>query len=179
MLYSPSSSGRLDREPQWERLSSSVKELQTTGVYLKTLITAVTRDNSHHLPAMMTEALCVGFFPILILYWFISSSICWSLCMASRQFLLLFFFTVLHSSGSLASFLAASTIFCCSANLLSRFLRKGSCSVQQRQQVSRHLHHTQEKPRTKLSPHFCFGFVVTKLNAKSELPENTLGWLMH
>lgn len=49
--------------------------------------------------------------------------------MASRQFLLLFFFTVLHSSGSFASFLAASTIFRCSANLLSRFLRKGSCSV--------------------------------------------------
>lgn len=132
---------------------------------MKTPITPVTRANSHHLPAMMTEALCVGFFPILILYWFISSSICWSLCMASRQFLLLFFFTVLHSSGSLASFLAASTIFCCRANLLSRFLRKGSCSVQQRQQVSRQLHHMQERPRAKLSPHFCFSF-VTKLNAK-------------
>lgn len=51
--------------------------------------------------------------------------------MASRQFLLLFFFTVLHSSGSFASFLAASTIFRCSANLLSRFLRKGSCSVRE------------------------------------------------
>lgn len=99
--------------------------------------TWVTPANSHHLPAMMTEALCVGFFPILILYWFISSSICWSLCMASRQFLRLFFFTVLHSSGSLASLLAASTIFCCSANLLSRFLRKGSCSGQQRQQAFR------------------------------------------
>lgn len=85
--------------------------------------------------------------------------------MASRQFLLLFFFTVLHSSGSLASFLAASTIFCCRANLLSRFLRKGSCSVRQRQQVSRQLHHMQERPRAKLSPHFCFSF-VTKLNAK-------------
>lgn len=86
--------------------------------------------------------------------------------MASRQFLLLFFFTVLHSSGSLASFLAASTIFCCSANLLSRFLRKGSWSVQQRQQASPQLFHAQEKPRTKLSPHFCLSFAVTKLNAK-------------
>lgn len=169
LLYSPSSSGRLDREPQSERLSSSVKEQHTTAVYMKTQ-TRVTPASSRRLPAMMTEALCVGFFPILILYWFISSSICCSLCMASRQFLLLFFFTVLHSSDSLASFLAASTIFCCSANLLSRFLRKGSCSGQQRQRASGRLHHTQEQTATSLLLQLhCY-----ETECQSELPENRL-----
>lgn len=128
LSHSPSSSGRLDRELQSERMSSSGER----GKYSMFTVNIAKWQSSHTiqsiciLPAMITEARWVGFFPFLILYWFISSSICWSLCMASRQFLLLFFLTVLHSSGSFASFLAASTIFCCRANLLSRFLRKGS-----------------------------------------------------
>ncbi|KAG7261303.1 hypothetical protein CRUP_015337 [Coryphaenoides rupestris] len=69
---------------------------------------------------MMSEALCVGFLPVLTRYWFISSSTCCSLCMASRQFRRRFFFTVLQISASFASFFAASTIFRSSANRLSR-----------------------------------------------------------
>ncbi|KAG7269963.1 hypothetical protein CRUP_026533 [Coryphaenoides rupestris] len=61
---------------------------------------------------MISEARCVGFWPIFL-----------RLRMASRQLFLRFFLTVFTRSPSPASFMAASTIFCCSANRLSRFLR--------------------------------------------------------
>lgn len=134
MNHSPSSIGRLDKELQFDRVSSS-EETEKNEILCKfcKLITVVLPHKlASTIPAMITEARCVGFFPFFILYWFISSSICCSLCIASRQFLLLFFLTVLHSSGSLASFLAASTIFRWRANRLSRFLRKGSCKTQQK-----------------------------------------------
>lgn len=101
------------------------------------------------LPGRVRLDFWVGFLPHLILYSFMEFSISWSFFTASAYSCFLFFFTFLQRSGSLASFFAASTSFCCMTKLLSNSCKAGSCKIE-RWVIQMRLHKRQS------------GFAVTK-----------------